>query len=77
MLEHTPQKSLRRLAHDTSIWKSSAAIGTKLLKFLPYEATAIHALQPRAPVNRSEGRSLQNEPQFLRRVKGKRMKTHL
>jgi hypothetical protein len=44
-LEHTPQKSLRHLAEETGISKSSAAKATKLLKLKPYKATVVRALQ--------------------------------
>jgi hypothetical protein len=38
-LEHTPHKSLRCLAQEMGISKSSAATATKLLKLRPYEVT--------------------------------------
>jgi hypothetical protein len=53
-LEHTPQKSLRHLAEETGISKSSAAKATKLLKLKPYKVTVVHALQPQ---DGHEGRS--------------------
>jgi hypothetical protein len=73
-LEVTPQKSLRRLAQETGISKSSAATATKLHKRGPYKATVFHALQSLVPVNTTEGQSLQNEPPYRRRVKGKHTK---
>jgi hypothetical protein len=36
-LEHTPQKSLRCLAQETRISKSSAQTATKLLKLKPFK----------------------------------------
>jgi transposase len=45
-LEHTPRKSLKRLAQETGVSKSSARTATQLLKLRPYETTVIHALQP-------------------------------
>jgi hypothetical protein len=51
-LEHTPQKSLRRLAQETGISKSSRAKATKLLQLRPYKATVVHALQPRDSANK-------------------------
>jgi hypothetical protein len=51
-LEHTSQKSLRRLAQETSISKSSAAEATKLLKLRQYKATVVHVLQPCVPASR-------------------------
>jgi hypothetical protein len=68
-LEHTPQKSLRRLAQDTGISKSSAAVATNLLKLRPDKATVVHALQPHDPARRTDGQDLQNEPPRRRRVK--------
>jgi hypothetical protein len=61
-LEYTPCKSLkvRRRAQDNGLSKSSAATAAKLLQLRPYKAT-VHALQPRVPVNGTEGQSLQNE----------------
>jgi hypothetical protein len=35
ILEHTPQKSLRRLAQETSISNSPSSTGTKLFKVRP------------------------------------------
>jgi transposase len=45
-LEHTPGKSLKRLAQGIGVSKSSARTATKLLKFRPHKTTVIHALQP-------------------------------
>jgi hypothetical protein len=44
MLEHTPQKSLRCLAQETGISKSSAAIATNLLKFWLHKVIVVHDL---------------------------------
>jgi hypothetical protein len=41
-LEHTPRKSLKRLAQEAGGSKSRARRSTKLLKFIPYK-TIIHA----------------------------------
>jgi hypothetical protein len=43
--QNTPQKSMRRLAQETSTLKSSAALVTKLLKHWLYKATTVHTLQ--------------------------------
>jgi hypothetical protein len=45
--EHTnmPRKSLKRLAQETGVSKSSARTATKLLKRRPYKTRVIHALQ--------------------------------
>jgi hypothetical protein len=46
-LVHTPRKSLKRLAQETGVSKSSARTATQLLKLRPYKTTTvIHALQP-------------------------------
>jgi hypothetical protein len=50
-LEHTPRKSLKLLAQETGVSKSSAREATQLLKHRPRK-TAIHALQPRDPTSR-------------------------
>jgi hypothetical protein len=44
-LEHTPRKSLKRLAQETGVSKSSARMATVLLKLRPYKITVIHVLQ--------------------------------
>ncbi|PSN42479.1 hypothetical protein C0J52_09800 [Blattella germanica] len=36
-LEHTPRKSLKRLAHETGVSEFSARNATKLLKLKPYK----------------------------------------
>jgi response regulator of citrate/malate metabolism len=41
-LEHTPRKSLKRLAQETGVSKSSARKTTQLLKLRPCKATVIH-----------------------------------
>jgi hypothetical protein len=51
-LEHTPRKSLKHLAQETGMSKSSARMGTQLLKLRPYKTTVIHALQPCNPASR-------------------------
>jgi DNA-binding transcriptional MocR family regulator len=51
-LQHTPLKSLRRLAQETGISKSSAARATKQLKLRPYQATAVHTLKLRDSASR-------------------------
>jgi hypothetical protein len=45
-LEHTPRKSLKRLAQETGVSKSGARSATQLLKLRPYKATVIHTFQP-------------------------------
>jgi hypothetical protein len=42
-VEHTPRKSLKRLAQETRVSKSSARSSTRLLKLRPYKTTVIHA----------------------------------
>jgi transposase len=42
-LEHTPSKSLKRLAQETRVSKSSARRATLLLKLRPYKTTVIYA----------------------------------
>jgi hypothetical protein len=51
-IERTPRKSLKRLAQETGVSKSSARTATQLLKLRPYKTTAIHALRPRNPGSR-------------------------
>ncbi|KAJ4430323.1 hypothetical protein ANN_22536 [Periplaneta americana] len=51
-LEHSPRKSLRRLAQEVNISKTSAFVATKLLKLKPFRITVVHALQPEDPVSR-------------------------
>jgi hypothetical protein len=51
-LEHTPRKSLKRLAQEAGVSKFSARTATQLLKLRPYKTTVIHALQPRDPTIR-------------------------
>jgi hypothetical protein len=46
-LEHTPRKSLKRLAQETIVSTSSARTATQFLKLRPYKTTVIYALQPR------------------------------
>jgi hypothetical protein len=42
-LEHTPRESLKRLAQETRVSKSSARTATQLLKLTTYKATVIHS----------------------------------
>jgi hypothetical protein len=51
-LEHTPRKSLKRLAQETGVSKSRARTATQLLKLRPYKTTVLHALQSRPPASR-------------------------
>jgi hypothetical protein len=51
-LEHTPRKSLKRLAQETDVSKSSARKATQLLKLRTYKTTVIHTLQPHDPAIR-------------------------
>jgi hypothetical protein len=51
-LEHTPSISLKCLAQETGVSKSSAGMATQLLKLRPYKTTVIHALQPRDTASR-------------------------
>jgi hypothetical protein len=45
--EHTPRKSLKRLAQESGVSKSSARRATQLLKLRPRKTKAINALQLR------------------------------
>jgi hypothetical protein len=51
-LEHSPQKSLRLIAQETGISKTSARTATILLKLKPNETAVVHELQPCDPANR-------------------------
>jgi hypothetical protein len=51
-LENTLRESLKRLAQETGVPKSSASTATQYLKLRPYKTTVIHSLQPRDPANR-------------------------
>jgi hypothetical protein len=42
-LEHTSKKSLKCLAHETGVSKSSARMATQLLELALYKTTIIHA----------------------------------
>jgi response regulator of citrate/malate metabolism len=42
-LEHTPRKSLKHLAQDTGVSKSSARRARELLWLRPYKTTVVHA----------------------------------
>jgi hypothetical protein len=50
--EHTHKKSLKHLAQETGVSKSSARTATQLLKLRPYKTTVIHALQPHDSASR-------------------------
>ncbi|KAJ4451291.1 hypothetical protein ANN_02752 [Periplaneta americana] len=43
-LGHSPCKSLRRLAQEVNIFKTSAYVAAKLLKLKPYRLTVVHGL---------------------------------
>jgi hypothetical protein len=51
-LEHTPRKSLKRLAQEIGVSNFSARKATQFRKLRPYKTTVIHALQSRDPANR-------------------------
>jgi transposase len=51
-LEHTPRKSLKRLAQETGVSKFRARRVTQLLKLRPYKTAVTHALQPRDAAGR-------------------------
>ena len=51
-LEHTPQKSLKRLSQDTGVSVSSVQRATKLLKLMPYKIPVVHALHQLDPNKR-------------------------
>jgi hypothetical protein len=51
-LEHTARKSLKRLAQETGVPKSSTRRVSQLMKLRPSNTTVIHALQPRHPARR-------------------------
>jgi hypothetical protein len=42
-LEHTPRKSLKCLAQETGVPKSSARMATQLLKHRPHKTAVSHA----------------------------------
>jgi hypothetical protein len=42
-LQHTPRKSLKRLAQGTGVSKSRARKATQMPKLSPYKTTEIHA----------------------------------
>jgi transposase len=42
-LEHTPRKSLKRLAQETGVSKCNARRATQLLKLRPYKTTVIRS----------------------------------
>jgi hypothetical protein len=42
-IQHTPRKSLKRLAQETGVSKSSARTATNLLELRPYKTTIIHS----------------------------------
>ena len=44
-LEHTPIKSIPKLAQQVGISGSSAPRATKLLKLKPYKCTSVHSLK--------------------------------
>jgi hypothetical protein len=46
-LEHSPRKSLAKLAQQADILVSSARTNTNLLKLHPHKITQVHSLQPR------------------------------
>ncbi|KAJ4434323.1 hypothetical protein ANN_22880 [Periplaneta americana] len=48
-LEQSPRKSLRHLAQEVNISKTSAFMATKLLELKPYRVTVVRALQPQDP----------------------------
>jgi hypothetical protein len=50
--EHTPIQSLKHLAQETGVSKSSTGRATQLLKLRPYKTTVIHALKLRNPARR-------------------------
>ena len=51
-LEHTPTKSIPKLAQQVGISESSAHRATKLLKLKPYKCTSVHSLKQGDPVSR-------------------------
>jgi hypothetical protein len=51
-LEHTPRKSLKRLAQETGVSMSSARRATQWLKLRHYKTAVIHILQPHNPASR-------------------------
>jgi hypothetical protein len=52
-LERTPRKSLKRVAKEAGMSKSSARRAAQLLELRPYKTTAVHALEPRDPASRA------------------------
>lgn len=51
-LEHSPQKSLRLIAQETGISKTSARTATILLKLKSNKTAVVHELQPCDPADR-------------------------
>jgi hypothetical protein len=51
-LDHTPSKSLKRLAQETGLSKSSAKSTAQLLKLRPCKTTVIHTLHLRNAARR-------------------------
>ena len=48
-LEHTPQKSLKRLSEETGVFVSSVQRATNLLNLKPYKIPAVHKLHQPDP----------------------------
>jgi hypothetical protein len=65
ILEHTPRKSMKCLAKETGVSKSSARMTTQPLK-LGHYITVIHALQPHDWANRVHFCSLVSSVSRLR-----------
>ncbi|KAJ4446447.1 hypothetical protein ANN_13143 [Periplaneta americana] len=65
-LEHSSRKSLRRLAQEVDISKTSALMATKFLKLKPYMVTTVHALQPQDPQDSATAHTAANSMDELR-----------
>jgi hypothetical protein len=57
-LEHTPRKSLKRLAQGTGVSRSSGEMATHVLKLRPYKTPVIHT-RLAAARSREQGSFLQ------------------
>ena len=51
-LEHTPTKSIPKLAQQMGISESSAHSATKLIKLKPYNCISVHSLKQGYPISR-------------------------
>ncbi|KAJ4428890.1 hypothetical protein ANN_25883 [Periplaneta americana] len=74
-LEHSPRKSLRRLAQEVNISKTSAFVATKLLKLKPYRLTVVHALRSQDPRDGATSHTARLLMEAVRQLFGWRFKS--